>query len=261
MTDWNPNDPDATRVYYDLSKWTFDQQAELAAAMADAEIPHSWDDTELMVPEESEQVADLVIAEVEIRLGIVDESSDDDDEDGTVDVGAGPQPRALTEGEPTTEYDLDEWPEADRHSLSHALTGAGIAFTWDGNVLLVGTTDESIVEELLDDIEKGEYIDVDAPTSADPENQSSAEVLTTFFLAGERLRRDPLDADGLEQLLAATDVAEVDAPPFGIQPKLWQQTCELADQLADALVEEDEPDLDAAMAAAEALYDLLRPHI
>ena len=31
MTDWNPNDPDATRVYYDLSAWTFDQQAELAA--------------------------------------------------------------------------------------------------------------------------------------------------------------------------------------------------------------------------------------
>ena len=37
MTDWNPDDPDAVRVHYDLSAWTFDQQAELAAAMADAE--------------------------------------------------------------------------------------------------------------------------------------------------------------------------------------------------------------------------------
>ena len=63
------SDPDATRVYYDLSKWTFDQQAELAAAMADAEIPHSWDDTELMVPEESEQVADLVIADLGDLVG------------------------------------------------------------------------------------------------------------------------------------------------------------------------------------------------
>ena len=126
-------------------------------------------------------------------------------------------------------------------------------------MLLVGTTDESIVEQLLDDIERGEYIDVDA--DADPAEQVSAEILTTFFLAGERLRRDPLDPDGLEQLLAATDEADPDVPPFGVQPRLWQQTCELADQLADALVEDDEPDLEAAMTAAEALHDLLRPHV
>jgi hypothetical protein len=86
-------------------------------------------------------------------------------------------------------------------------------------------------------------------------------VLTTFFLASERLRRDPLDPDGLEQLLLATDVAEPEQPPFGVQPRLWQKTCELADQLADALVDDDEPDLDAAKSAAEALYDLLRPNV
>jgi hypothetical protein len=258
MTDWNPNDPDATRVYYDLSAWTFDQQAELAAAMADAEVPHSWDDTELMVPEDSEQAADLVIAEVEARLGI-------DSTPGVgelVEAGAGHDPIALAADAATTEYDLDEWPDADRQSLGHALTGASIPFTWDGNTLLVGTGDEAIVEELLDDIERGEYVDVDLDGDASADAvQPSSEVLTTFFLAGERLRRDPLDADGLEQLLAATDVAEPEVPPFGVQPKLWQQTCELADQLADALVEGDEPDFEAAMAAAEALHDLLRPHV
>lgn len=255
MTDWNPNDPDATRVYYDLSKWTFDQQAELAAAMADAEVPHAWDDTELMVPEASEQAADLVIAEVEMRLGIESDPTISE----LLESGEPPVAIALADGVPTTEYDLDEWPAADRQSLSHALTGASIPFAWDANVLLVGTTDESIVEQLLDDIERGEYIDVDG--EADPAEQTSAEILTTFFLAGERLRRDPLDPDGLEQLLAATDEADPDVPPFGVQPRLWQQTCELADQLADALVEDDEPDLEAATTAAEALHDLLRPHI
>lgn len=256
MTDWNPTDPDATRVYYDLSAWTFDQQAELAAAMADAEVPHAWDDTELMVPEESEQAADLVIAEVEARLGIESNPTIDD----AVDAGAGHDPIALKADSPTTEYDLDEWPAADRQALTHALSGASIPFTWDANVLLVGTGDEAIVEELLDDIEQGEYVDVDS--DGDPEQaQLSAEILTVFFLAGERLRRDPLDADGLEQLLQATDSAEPENPPFGVQPRLWQQTCDLADQLADALVENDEPDLDAAMAAAEALYELLRPHV
>ena len=33
--DWNPNDPDATRVHYDLAMWSFDQQAELASDLAE----------------------------------------------------------------------------------------------------------------------------------------------------------------------------------------------------------------------------------
>jgi hypothetical protein len=258
MTDWNPNDPDTTKVYYDLSSWTVDQQAELTAELADAEIPHTWDDTELVVPEESEQAADLIIADVEARLKI---------ESAPVTaiveslIGGEPAATELAEGVPTTEYDLDEWPSTDRDTLGRALAGAGIPFTWDGNVLLVGTDDEALVDEILDDIESGEYVDDVAVQPAGDAAPQSAEVLTAFFLAGERLRRDPLDPDGLEQLLAATDDADPDQPPFGVQPRLWQRTCELADQLTDALVEQDEPDVDAAMAAAEALHDLLRPHV
>ena len=120
MTDWNPNDPDTTRVYYDLSTWSFDQQAELAAEMADADIPHAWDDTELMVPEDSEQAADLVIADVETRLGIVERRRPPTQRcRRDARRGHRPVPIALAEGEPTTEYDLDEWPEADRR-CAHA---------------------------------------------------------------------------------------------------------------------------------------------
>ena len=50
-------------------------------------------------------------------------------------------------------------------ALTHALTGASIPFRWDGNVLLVGTSDEGVVDELLDEIETGEYVDVDAEPS------------------------------------------------------------------------------------------------
>src|SRR5262245_37546445 len=41
----DPNDPDsdAPRVYYDLSEWDFEQQAELTSALADADIPHGWE--------------------------------------------------------------------------------------------------------------------------------------------------------------------------------------------------------------------------
>ena len=69
--DWNPNDPDANNVMYDLARWSFDQQAELAAELAEADIPHTWDGSELVVPESHEAAADSTITRVEARLGMV----------------------------------------------------------------------------------------------------------------------------------------------------------------------------------------------
>ena len=68
--------------------------------------------------------------------------------------------------------------------------------------------------------------------------------------------------DGLEQLLAATEVADPACPPYGVQPRLWEQTCALAERLADALGEATtDPDEDAAQSAAGELHDLLRPYV
>lgn len=248
MTDWNPNDPDATRVYYDLSMWTFDQQAELTAAMADAEIPHAWEGTELMVPEESEADADALIAEIEERLGITDEPAPD-----------APVAITLADDVPTTEYDLADWSPVEHGAVSHALTEAGIAFRWDEAVLLVATEDEAVVDELLDDVESGEFVDVLTPAAGSDE--ASSEVLTLMFLAAERLRKEPLDPDGIEHLLKALDTADPEVPPFGVTPKLWQESYTVADELADAIAGDENPDEEAAMAAAERLHELLRPHV
>ena len=84
---------------------------------------------------------------------------------------------------------------------------------------------------------------------------------TTFFLAGDRLQKNPLDADGLEQLLSATDVADPDRPPYGVDKRLWVRMCELADELAAALVDGDEPDVVETQAVAGELHDLLRPYV
>ncbi|MBI5088470.1 MAG: hypothetical protein HZB15_06295, partial [Actinobacteria bacterium] len=227
MTDWNPNDPDATKVYYDLSAWSIDEQAELTAEMANSEIPHTWEGTELVVPEASEQAADLVIADVEARLQIESAPVSAIVESLVGDDAGEADAVALAEDVPTTEYDLDQWPAGDRDLLGRALAGAGIPFTWEGNVLLVATDDEALVDELLDDVESGEYVDADDDEPG--ETPPNAAALTTFFLAGERLRHDPPDADGLEQLVVANEAADPDQPPFGVQPRLWQRTCELAD--------------------------------
>lgn len=254
MTDWNPDDPDATRVHYDLSTWTFDQQAELASEMAEAEIPHAWDGSELVVPEESEQAAELLIDVVEQRFGIRYDS-DEDEADSQA-----PERVQLEPGAATTEFGLDEWEATDRGAVDRALVGAGIPFRWEAMTLVVATDDEDVVDAILDGVEAGEATDelVEAAEEAD---QLPFETLTTFFLAGERLRRNPLDADGLEQLLAATKVADPRRTPYGVERRLWERTCALAEQLADVLANEVDVDADAAMAVAEELHDLLRPYV
>ncbi|MEY4338404.1 MAG: hypothetical protein RLZ14_254 [Actinomycetota bacterium] len=262
--DWNPNDPEATRVHYDLAAWSFDQQADLASELADADIPHTWEGTELVVPEELEAQADAVITAVEQRLGI------SYDESGGLTraelLGAdGPLPAAvpLAADAAATEYDLADWSAADREALTRALTRQGHPFRWEDEVLLVLTDDEAVVESLLDLVEAGD--DVSLEPDVDDEfaeaDQLPFETLTTFFLAGDRLRRNPLDADGLDQLLAAVEVADPERPPFGVEPRLWTRTCELADELAGALVDDDVPDEETATEVAEELYELLRPFI
>lgn len=253
--DWNPNDPDATRVLYDLSRWSFDQQAELAAELAEAEIPHTWDGAELVVPESHEALADSTITRVEERLGIVyDEAAE------TPHDNPAAQPVDIAEGVAATEYDLVERSATDRQSITRALTRQEVPHRWEGDLLLVGTENEAVAESLMDLIESGEFARTRTTSMKMPE-RLPFETLTTFFLAGERLQRNALDADGLEQLLAAVAVAEPSQPPYGVDIRLWQRTCELADELAGALVDEDEPDNDAAMAIAADLHDLLRPYI
>ena len=253
--DWNAADPDSPRVLYDLGMWSFDQQAELAAELAEAEIPHSWDGAELVVPEAFEAAADSTISLVEERLGIVYNPDAGEPHD---DPAAAPID--ITSGAPTTEYDLEEWSEAGREAVGRALTRQGHPFRWDGDLLLVHTDDEDVVEALLDMVENGEF-GLQAFADDEGAERLPFETLTTFFLAGDRLRRDPLDADGLEQLLDAVELADPDRPPYGVDIRLWHRTCELADELTGALVDDDELDHETAMAAADELHGLLRPYI
>ncbi len=252
--DWNPNDPDATRVHYDLANWSFEQMAELAAALADAEIRHAWDGNELIVPEEAEADTDDIVAQVEVRLGIASED----------DVVEAREAIHLADDAPSTEYDLAEWEQSERDLITSHLVARSLPFRWEEDVLLVSTEHEELVDSILDDVENDEGVDLPDDTADDDESDADRlpfETLTTFFLAGDRLQKNPLDADGLEQLLSATDVADPDRPPYGVDKRLWVRMCELADELAAALVDGDEPDVVETQAVAAELHDLLRPYV
>ncbi len=248
--DWNPNDPDATRVHYDLASWSFEQMAELAAALADAEIPHAWDGNELIVPDSAEAVTDDVVAQVEMRLGMA----------GDADVAPPREPIPLADDSASTEYDLAEWEQSERDLVTTHLVARGLPFRWEDDVLLVGTDHEELDDAILDDVENDEGVEL-PDDEGDDADRLPFETLTTFFLAGDRLQRNPLDADGLEQLLSATELADPDRPPYGVDKRLWVRTCELADDLAAALVDGDDPDVVETQAIAAELHDLLRPYV
>lgn len=254
--DWNPNDPDANNVMYDLARWSFDQQADLAAELAEAGIPHTWDGSELVVPESHEAAVDSTVTRVEARLGIV---YDGDDNEGDAGRSSANEPIDVPAGVASTEYDLADWAESDRQSITQALTGQKIPYRWEDDLLLVSTAHEEAAESLMDLIEAGEFAQL--PHDDGGEGELPFETLTTFFLAAERLQRNTLDADGLEQLLDALEVADPERRPYGVELVLWQETCELADALASALVDADVPDHETAMAVATDLHDLLRPYV
>ena len=140
MTDWNPLDPNAANVFYDLSSWSSDQQAELTALLANADIAHAWVESELVVSEEFEDVVDRIFERLEKELGI-----------GSTAVTGG-----VGDGDEVTEYELDEYSIAERREITERLVAARITHRWVEDTLVVPTAAEDMVEDILD-----EYDDVE----------------------------------------------------------------------------------------------------
>ena len=140
MTDWNPLDPDFENVFYDLSSWSTDHQAEMTATLAQADIPHAWVESELVVPAEYEDRLDVLFDRLEKELGI-----------GTLAVTGG-----VDDEDDVTEYELDEYSVAERRDLTEMLIVAKVTHRWQEGTLIVPTAAEEIVDGLLDELDGGE---------------------------------------------------------------------------------------------------------
>ena len=153
MTDWNPLDPDYENVFYDLSSWTIDHQSEMTAALAQADIPHAWVETELVVPAEFEDKLDSIFDRLEKELGI-----------GSTAVVGG-----VAEEDDVTEYELDEYTVDERRDLTEMLMTARITHRWLGSTLIVPTPAEALVDALLDELEGDDVIfdDIDVGSESD----------------------------------------------------------------------------------------------
>jgi hypothetical protein len=144
MSEWNPKDPEALTTRYDLADWSVDDRADVAAALADAEVAHSWDGSELLVAQDTEQVVDAILDEIEDELDNLEDGDDDDSSEDNI-----------------TEYELDEWSEGERKQLCDMLDNLDIGYRWDGTMLLVPIGVEAIVDSCLDSIDSSGVTFVD----------------------------------------------------------------------------------------------------
>lgn len=237
MFDWNPNDPDTVKVHYDVSAWTIDQRAELAAALADDDIPHVWEDDELVVPDEVEAQADELFSKLEEVLGPF-----------AIPLGA---------DEESVEFGLDEWPASDRDTLTAALVEGGIPHRWEASTVFVPADAEQVVDELLDSIESGTLVvSGGGGGEAGPPDQA----LSTLFSASDRLAKDPDDQVGLTDLADLIDQIDLGHPPYGVPAGVWSKVIDASGRLLD-LCESDAPAPSDVIGAAQDLRSLVRQYV
>ena len=183
MSEWNPLDPDAESVHYDLSQWSIDQRAAVAEMFAEAEIPHAWVGNEVVVPSELEDAADEMLDALEQELGVGTQEGNSSQRDA----------RRLQLNEATdeeiTEYELDEWSMGERSRLTELLVASDIPYRWEGALLVTLTELEDAVDDLLDAVEAGDVTIVDSARNPESgfgtisagDSSVSGESLTCFL--------------------------------------------------------------------------------
>lgn len=231
--DFDPNDPDQTKVHYNLTGWGFEQRAELSETLAERGVPHVWDGEELVVPEQIEDAVDALFDELEAEIG--------------------PFPVPLLDGDPSTEFGLDEWPLRDLETLKQSLIEAEIPHIWQGRTLLVAEDAEDVVDDLLDAIEAGDVASIDEDAEA-PDG-----ALHDLYGAADRLARDPTHGPGRTTLFELVPQLSPTVPPFGIAVRPWSVIVAHAQAVIERF--EDGGDPVALTEAADELRTVCRPYV
>jgi hypothetical protein len=236
VLDWNPNDPDAVKVHYDVSAWSIDQRAELAEALAEEDLAHVWDGEELVVPEELEEDVDELFARLEALLG--------------------PFAVPLDAADPGVEFGLDEWPPVDRATLTQALIEAEIPHRWDATTVTVATDAEQAVDELLDGIEQGTLV----LAGADDAAVAPEDAFPTLHAAADRLAKDADDQHGREQLLDMAAQLDRSRPAYGVSVGAWARCIDSMEELV-ALLDEPTSTSSDIIGAAQDLRSRVRQYV
>ena len=244
---------------YEFHEWSLESRVMLAQLLTADQVVHSWQGTTLMVHESLEPAVDSLVDEVEETERAKEAIS-----------------RPIGPEDELTAFELGEWPEALRAELVERLVQARVPHMIDtqgeqvahaeagepgghgieqGEVcdLLVREADEERVEVVIDDLlareEEAHFEELDGLEVND--------LLSSLFVACDRLRRDPSDLDGIRGVAThARRLAGV-RTPFGFSGPNWRSLRNTAGELLD-LVEGEDMDADDLRELAHRMSDTLR---
>jgi hypothetical protein len=218
--------PEESQVVYELNEWTLDQRTTLGEWLANEELPHAWEDTDLIV-------ADIDEARIDEMCELIEANKLED----------GSEPSEV-------DYELEEWTTEQRSDLESRLAAAEVEFRWEpGFTLVVAPADEPTVDGILEALVPSEDGEDDLP-------EASSEVLGELFLAADLLGRNPTDRDGVERLTAVIDDVDTSSAPYGMDSEQWDLIVDAADGLADAIL--DQADDELVVERANTLRTLVR---
>ena len=258
--DQDPGDGEAGEwLAYELHEWSLESRVMLKQLLTVDKVVHSWQGTTLMVHESLEEKVDSLVDEVDETEKAKEATS-----------------RPIGPEDSLTAFELAEWSEALRAELVERLVQARVPHLLDteGDVpesdaaeggadqetepgevcdLLVREADEDRVELVIDDLlareEEAQFEELDG--------LEVNELLSSLFVACDRLRKDPGDLDGVRGVTTnARRIARV-RTPFGFSAPNWRDLRNSVGELLDLVASED-ADRDDLREMAHRMSDTLR---
>ncbi len=220
---------DEEQIVYELHEWAGESRRALDQELTGQSIAHSWLGATLVIRAADEESVDEIVEATDETGGPV----------------LDPEAEKIA-------YEVEGWAADEQTAFSELLARLGIPHEFDeAGDLLVLVEDEDAVEAALDAFQGAND---DRP---ELEGLDANALLSNVFVACDRLRKDPRDNRGVEEILAHAPLLVSHRPPFGFNPVTWNLLGEKTNELVDLLAEGNTSDEDLKL-LANALTEVLR---
>ncbi len=237
----NVGTEDEEQLAYEFHDWSFQSRRMLDQLLTSRGVAHAWQGATMIVRAADESAVDDLVEEVEhATLPTLDPELDH------------------------VAYEMAGWTAEQQTMLSARLGAQGVPHEFDQNGgLVLHAEDEALVEELLDEIERGALFA--ASTGADGDDTAEVvdldgldvnDVLSSLFDATDRLRKNARDANGVLKFLDHAPVVARMGMPFGFERTAWTAIVEQVGTI-EALLDDDDSDDDEIETRAGALRGVL----
>lgn len=225
-----PDDAERGEISYELDEWSQESRQLLDRLLTTNSVNHAWQGGTLTVGPDDEALVDELLDEVEANLA----------------PGLDPDVDKLV-------YEVAEWSTEDHADLVDALNEAGIRHVFDEmGDLVVEAIDEDRVDTIIDELADEDDDGDDGPPAI--------EVLGRLFVAADKLRLNPRDGRAIGDVLNHTAMVVAMSAPYGIERQTWARIGLRAGALR-TLLEDEAPDDEEVVVAADELRELLHPMV